>query len=232
MTSSGAIDIKGLRFGYGRGPRVLDIEQFRVATGERVMLTGASGSGKSTLLGLVAGVLAGGSGRLEVLGQDMIAASLRARDRLRADYMGYIFQNFNLVPYLSVLDNVTLPCRMSAHRAGKLERPMRESALALVSALGLPEGAHRRAVTELSVGQQQRVAAARALMGAPDLIIADEPTSSLDEDSKNDFLRLLLAQADVAEAAVLFVTHDHRLGSHFDRTVDLAAINAASREVA
>ena len=199
-----------------------------------MILAGPSGSGKSTLLGIVTGILGGASGTCRVLGRDMIALAPAARDRLRADAIGYIFQTFNLVPYLSVLDNVVMPCRLSAARAKAAGKP-KDAARDLLAALGLDAPRLARAkVTDLSIGQQQRVAAARALIGAPPLIVADEPTSALDEDARDDFLQLLLAEAGKAGSAVLFVSHDRTLTSHFDRTVSLTDINkaVAKRETA
>ena len=221
-----AVLVRDLRFAWPRQAPLLDIAALDVAAGERLLLSGPSGSGKSTLLGLVTGILSGASGECRVLGENMVTLSPEARDRLRADRLGYIFQSFNLVPYLSVLDNVLLPCRLSARRAAAAGQP-REAARALLASLGLEAARFRSKVTDLSVGQQQRVAAARALIGAPDLIIADEPTSALDEPRKHAFLDLLLAEAGKAGAAVLFVSHDPTLADRFDREIRLADINAA-----
>jgi putative ABC transport system ATP-binding protein len=156
-----------------------------------------------------------------------------ARDRFQADHMGVIFQMFNLVPYLSVVENVTLPCRFSRRRAARTTDgggPQSE-ALRLLSRLGISDPLLQRPVTDLSVGQQQRVAAARALMGAPEVIIADEPTSSLDAGHRRSFIRLLFEECDKAKATLIFVSHDTSLAPLFHRTVQLNAINqAASNE--
>ena len=220
-----AVSIENLSFGYPASPELLSIRDLTIAEGERVMLMGPSGSGKSTLLGLMTGVLSGGAGKLNVLGQDMFSLAPAKKDRLRADHIGYIFQSFNLVPYLSVVENIMLPCKLSAKRRTAVSGSLVKEATRLAGALGLSSELMKRPVTDLSIGQQQRVAAARALIGAPDLIIADEPTSSLDEAAKAEFLALLLSQSKKVGAAVLFVTHDRTLAVHFDRVVSLSEIN-------
>jgi putative ABC transport system ATP-binding protein len=215
---------------------VLLIPHLEVAAGERVFVGGASGSGKSTLLGLVGGVLQARGGSVRVLGHEFTRLRASARDRVRADGIGYIFQMFNLLPYLSVLDNVQLSCRFSAprrERAGGTAGAVRSEAARLLQRLGLedPELQHRR-VTELSIGQQQRVAAARALIGRPSLVIADEPTSSLDADARRRFIELLLSECAQAGSAVLFVSHDRSLAPAFGRQVELEQLNAAQLPVA
>lgn len=221
-----------LRFAWPGQPPLLEIDAFELQPGERLFLRGPSGSGKSTLLGLIAGVLETDTGVIQVLGKDMTQLSGSQRDRMRADHLGVIFQMFNLVPYLSVVQNVVLPCRFSrrclseATSAGGAEM----EAIRLLAGLGLDdEDLLKRKVTELSVGQQQRVAAARALIGNPSLVIADEPTSALDADSRDRFIRLLSEEAQKTGAALLFVSHDSGLAPLFDRSVDLAEINKAAR---
>jgi putative ABC transport system ATP-binding protein len=226
--SGPVIDIEGLTFAWKQGPQVLDIAAFRVEAGERVFLRGPSGSGKSTLLGLIAGVLAPQAGRVRVLGEDHGALSPSRRDRLRADHVGVIFQMFNLVPYLSVTGNVLLPLRFSPARRKAAGGDATSEAHRLLARLGLedPSLLNRR-VSDLSVGQQQRVAAARALIGAPKLIIADEPTSALDADARDRFIALLSEEVTRSGASLLFVSHDASLAPLFTRAVDLAAINRA-----
>ena len=204
----------------------LDIESLAIDAGERVFLFGPSGSGKSTLLGLLGGVLTAERGSVCVLGTDL--SSVSGRDRFRVDHVGFIFQQFNLVPYLSIVQNVLLPCRFSRKRASKAIEthgsPL-DAALHLLDSMGLGASLRGRKATELSVGQQQRVAAARALIGAPELIIADEPTSSLDADARQAFLELLERQCDRFASTLLFVSHDRQLATSFDREVNLPAIN-------
>ncbi len=215
--------IADLRFDWGTSP-CLDIAAFELAAGEQVFLYGPSGSGKSTLLNVLAGVLLPRTGELRILGESLPALSGAARDRFRADHIGLIFQQFNLIPYLSVLDNVLLPCRFSAlrrERAGD----QKQNAARLLAHLDLDASLWKRPATALSVGQQQRVAAARALIGAPELIIADEPTSALDAERQTAFLDLLIRECAVTGAALVFVSHDHRLANRFTRTLALKEIN-------
>jgi putative ABC transport system ATP-binding protein len=207
----------------------LDIPRFAVEAGERVFLHGPSGSGKSTLLGLLGGVALPEAGRVEVLGQSLAELSSSARDRLRADHIGFVFQQFNLLPWLSALDNVLLPCTFSALRKQRAGKPHAE-AERLLTHLELAPTLWAKPAAELSVGQQQRVAAARALIGRPEVLIADEPTSALDAPLQHVFVDLLLRETAAAGAALLFVSHDARLAEHFDRTVGLADINRASVE--
>lgn len=222
------VSISNLSFAWTPGNEVLDISDFQLKAGERLFLRGASGSGKSTLLGVIAGVLEAGSGEVIVLGQDLATLEPAARDRLRADHLGVIFQMFNLVPYLSVIGNVTLPLRFSPKRRAAINGNEDDEARRLLSRLGLTdETLLTRRVSDLSVGQQQRVAAARALIGGPEIVIADEPTSALDADARDQFIDLLSEEARRTGAALLFVSHDAGLATHFDRAVDLGEINRA-----
>ena len=225
------VSVSDLRFAWPGQSEILDIETLVLGAGERLFLRGPSGSGKSTLLGLIAGVLETQNGQINVLDLTISALSGSQRDRVRADHLGVIFQMFNLVPYLSVVQNVVLPCRFSKRRAQEAKQAggAEAEALRLLKRLGLDDQALlNRNVTELSVGQQQRVAAARALIGNPSLIIADEPTSALDADSRDRFIELLSEEAQKTGAALLFVSHDGALAPLFDRAVDLAEINRAA----
>ena len=204
---------------------MVDIESLRLARGERVFLRGPSGSGKSTLLNLLAGVVTPQHGTVRILGRDLSALSGAARDRFRADHIGYIFQMFNLIPYLSVIENVCLPCGFSERRRARAVRAgvgVEAEALRLLKHLDMGDAeVLRRPVTELSVGQQQRVAAARALVGAPELVIADEPTSSLDSDRRAAFLELLFRQCERENTALIFASHDASLAPLFDRAIEV-----------
>lgn len=227
------IDITALEFRWRlEAPTVLTIDALQVAPGERLFIKGPSGSGKSTLLSLLSGVTTAVAGTVVVMGQELGRLSSVERDHFRADHIGYIFQMFNLIPYLSVVDNVLLPCRFSARRrANALQggNDLEMEARRLLRHLDLDHpDLHRRAVTTLSVGQQQRVAAARALIGAPELLIADEPTSSLDADRCESFIRLLFDECRGVGATLIFVSHDASLEHLFDRTVNLAEINKAT----
>jgi putative ABC transport system ATP-binding protein len=230
------LDIDNLMFRWPRARSAcLDIPRFRVARGERVFLFGPSGSGKTTLLGLIGGVLVAQSGNVRILTTTLNKVPAAARDRFRVDHIGFVFQQFNLLPHLSVLDNVLLPCRFSARRRSRATAAgltLQQEAQRLFTHLDLDPELHRRAVSALSVGQQQRAAVARALIGQPDLIIADEPTSALDAERQDGFLNLLLRECDAAGTTVLFVSHDRRLAARFDRTVALSDINRAAAQEA
>jgi putative ABC transport system ATP-binding protein len=221
-----AILIDGLGFRWPRGQSWgLDLPRFELARGERLFLAGPSGSGKTSLLSLITGIVRPACGRLCVLGTPLDTLHGGARDRFRADHFGIVFQLFNLLPYLSVLDNVLLGCRFSPLRtaaaAARGGSPTAEAAR-LLGRLGLGEPSlQRRPATELSVGQQQRVAAARALIGSPPIVIADEPTSALDGERRQEFLALLLEEVTLAGSALLFVSHDRTLARDFDREVTL-----------
>ncbi len=232
---STALKLRDVSFAYVKNqPPVISISSMEVAARERVFLRGASGSGKSTLLGLIAGILSAQSGSVEVLGENPQSMSAAQRDSFRAERLGVIFQIFNLLPYLPVGANVTLPCRFSARRskAAQAAGGVDAEARRLLGRLGLDaEAMWSRRPTDLSVGQQQRVAAARALIGRPGLILADEPTSALDADSRDAFISLLNEECDAAGAALIFVSHDASLASHFDRSLDLADINSAMEAV-
>ena len=234
-----AVAIQNLQFAWPRrpwtagsqanpAPSILKIAHFTLAKGEKLFLKGASGSGKSTLLQLIAGVLTPTAGEITVLGQAISQLSAGKRDQFRADHLGFVFQLFNLLGFLSVADNVLLPCRFSklrAQRALTQGSSLTNAAAQLLAALGLPDSVRDQAVNRLSVGQQQRVALARALIGAPGLIICDEPTSAIDVEHRERFMQLLLAQVEKSGAALLFVSHDPSLERYFDRTVHLADIN-------
>ena len=216
------------RFAWTPGNTILAIHELTVEQGQTLFLKGPSGSGKSTLLGIIGGVLKADSGSVDVLGQDFTTLSGARRDRLRADHIGFIFQMFNLLPYLSVRDNVTLPCRFSPYRATRAARQAGDvatEAQRLLTHLGLEEELWERSVTALSIGQQQRVAAARALIGGPKLVIADEPTSALDTDTRANFIELLLSECRASASTLVFVSHDRSLGQFFDLDLELTDIN-------
>lgn len=229
------VALRNVHFRWPGAPALcLDLPELTLQAGERVFLYGPSGSGKSTLLSLIGGVVKAAAGSVAVMGAELGALSPSARDRHRADHLGFIFQQFNLIPYLTARDNIRLAGRFSAARRsriaaagntpdGEIER--------LAGHLDLSAALLDRPAAELSVGQQQRVAAARALLGRPPLIVADEPTSALDADRQRAFLDLLLAECREVGAALLFVSHDTRLASHFDRQLALGQINRAGRDL-
>ncbi|QBL41075.1 ATP-binding cassette domain-containing protein [Stenotrophomonas sp. ASS1] len=226
MSTPAVIALEDVQFGYATR-LVLDIPQLLIEQGSSVLLRGVSGGGKSTLLGLLAGVLLPGRGRVEVAGHALQMMRGAARDRFRADYLGVIFQQFNLLPFLSVRDNIALGLRFSRLRSARISGPLDAEIARLLQALQLnPELMQRRAGT-LSVGQQQRVAAARALIGRPAVLLADEPTSALDREAATAFLQLMSVQCQAAGTTVLVVSHDDSLQPLFDRTIALSQINHA-----
>jgi putative ABC transport system ATP-binding protein len=226
------IELSDLTFSWPGHPLLLDIPGFELLPGETLFLKGPSGSGKTTLLGLLGGVQQPDDGSIRLLGQDLSKLSAGARDRFRVDHTGYIFQQFNLLPFLSVRENVELPCHFSKVRAGRAKQrhgSVEAATTTLLAHLGLKDPAmlNRRA-DSLSIGQQQRVAAARALIGQPELVIADEPTSALDADAREAFIRLLFAECREAGASLLFVSHDQSLAPLFDRHLSLSELNRAA----
>ncbi len=224
-----AVELSALRFSYKTGRDVLAIDSLRIDRGETVFLHGPSGSGKTTLLGLLAGVLQATSGSVRVLGEDFSAMSGGARDAFRARHLGYVFQMFNLIPYLPVRENILLPVRLEPARRARLAgRTLDDAVRDIASQLDIEQYLDSP-IAELSVGQQQRVAAARALMGSPEVVIADEPTSALDTDRRERFLALLFASCEKARATLVFVSHDHTLMPLFSRTVELMEINRAAK---
>ena len=228
MSTNPVLQVRDLRFGYNPGQTLIDIGSFNIRKGESVFLRGPSGSGKSTLLGLIGGVLTPDTGSVAICGQDITEIPAGRRDQIRADHLGIIFQQFNLLPYLSIIQNCVLPCRFSTSRKQRaIERHETVIAAAknLVRSLGLFEDHLSRPVGELSVGQQQRVAVARALIGGPDLIIADEPTSALDHNNRDKFIELLNSQREAFGSSLLFVSHDNTLAAHFDRAESLTNLN-------
>ena len=224
------IDLNNVCFRWKKsGSMLLDISEFRLKQNEHLFLQGPSGSGKSTLLSLVGGIIISESGTLKILGQEIWDLSRSGRDAFRVDHIGFIFQLFNLLPYLSIVENVMLPLRFSnirAKRAGRTKLDRLNEAQRLLKALGLEEQQEEKSpVIELSVGQQQRVAAARALIGSPELIIADEPTSALDTDLRDSFLKLLFEECNKSGSTLLFVSHDSTLSQYFKNKISISELN-------
>ncbi|ENM5741950.1 ABC transporter ATP-binding protein [Vibrio metoecus] len=226
--ASSVIELNEVVFGWpGASTPTLEIAHLQVAKGEHLFVKGPSGCGKSTLLSLLTGINLATRGSVALLGCDMRTLSASQRDRFRADHIGYIFQQFNLLPYLSVLDNVTLPCHFSALRKQQVSGSLPQKAQSLLERLHLPNALLNKPVTELSIGQQQRVAAARALIGEPKLIIADEPTSALDFDNREAFIALLREEAERVGSTLVFVSHDPTLEKLFERSIHLPTLNRA-----
>lgn len=225
-----AIALRDVEFRWSpRTPPVLDIPELTIAAGEHVFLLGPSGSGKSTLINLLAGISRPTRGEVQLLEQPVSRWRGNRRDRFRVDHVGLIFQQFNLLPYLTVLQNTLLPCWFSARRrnGAAVHDDIHESARLLLRGLGLDESLWHQRVTALSVGQQQRVAAARALIGQPELIIADEPTSALDADTRDAFIQLLFEHASAS--TIVFVSHDRSLAPLFQRTLSMRSFNRVAQ---
>jgi putative ABC transport system ATP-binding protein len=220
-----AIELEAVRFRYDRGAEILHIPWLSIERQARVFLYGPSGSGKTTLLGLLAGVLRATAGSVRVLGQDLMGLTPAQRDAFRGVHIGYIFQLFNLIPYLSVAENISLPCRLHRRRCDRLNgQPLHEAVGQIAERLGIAPLLCRH-VTDLSVGEQQRVAAARALLGSPEVILADEPTSALDLDHRQRFLELLFECSDEAGSTLIFVSHDRTLLPMFQQALALPAVD-------
>ncbi len=225
-----ALQIENLSFRWPRAQHdTLGIGSMSLDAGESLFLHGPSGCGKSTLLSAIAGVVAVPKDAVRIAEQDIGTLRGGARDRFRADHIGMIFQVFNLIPWLSALENVLLPCTYSLRRRDRAGDKPAGTANRLLDELGMSDPALiSKLANELSVGQQQRVAAARALIGRPDLILADEPTSALDEMAKSAFVDLLARECAAAGTALLFVSHDRSLERYFDRSVDFRELNRGS----
>lgn len=212
----------------GRASFTLHVPKLTLRQSETVLLLGESGSGKSTLLSLICGTVSADSGHIFVAGADISKLSAGKRDSFRAEQIGLIFQQFNLLPFASVKDNILLPLNFAPKRRKRVTN-LHLEAERLCDELGLSDDLIMARAGTLSVGQQQRVAAARALIGAPPLIIADEPTSSLDAATQTVFLSLLFSQARANGSTLLMVSHDARLSNQFDRVIHMSEIIQTER---
>lgn len=219
-----AIALRELSFAWPGQAPILKIPELTLAPGERLFLYGPSGSGKTSLLNLLAGVNLPTEGELAVLGQSLSALSARQRDKFRARHLGIVFQQFNLIPYLSLYDNI----RLAAHFAGLPKALLEERLGSLLSALNLPAELGSRPASQLSMGQQQRVAVARAMIAHPEILLADEPSSALDTEHRDAFMQLLLEQVAAEHCTLVLVSHDASLARHFDRRIDMRELSAVS----
>ena len=208
----------------GEAHTVLDVPEFTLDAGQHVALRGASGTGKTTFLNCIAGILRPDQGDIELAGQNIAVASEGHRDQLRARHIGYIFQTFNLLQGYTCLENVLLG--MSFSGQAKIQ-----AAAAILKRVGLSDRMDYRP-SELSVGQQQRVAVARALANRPLLVLADEPTGNLDPQNAREALQLIREVCKENQAALLLVSHDQAVLDQFEDSLDLAEINQAAKEVA
>ena len=226
MTGS-IIHLQDVRFRWPeQDSDLLYIPELIVEQGEHLFIQGPRGSGKTTLLNLLTGINQPNSGSVTVLGTPLERLSNSRRDQFRADHLGVIFQQFNLLPYLSLLENVELPCGFSQRKkanAGDIEA----TALRLLAHLNINDSLLSQPVSKLSDGQQQRTAVARALIGSPEIVIADEPTSALDSANRDRFLELLFRETEEQGGTLIFVSHDQHIASKFEQVLDLTQINRA-----
>mgnify|MGYP001357388820 FL=1 len=218
------IKIESLRFQWSKNNNFkIFVPKLEVGKGKKVLFLGESGSGKTTLLSLICGFLEPLSGSISI--NDKIISDLTStnKDAYRSDNIGIIFQQFNLLPYANVIDNIILPLYFSKQRSKKVKNKI-NSAMNLCDQLRLPESILNQKASNLSVGQQQRVAVARALIGSPSIIVADEPTSSLDTEAQELFLDLMFDQISKNSSTLLMVSHDKSLTNYFDQVIDINEI--------
>lgn len=223
-----AIALKQLRFHYPNRPkqRILDIPTWTVPDGTKVFIHGPSGGGKSTLLNLLGGLLSPTEGTMQILGHTLNTMSRRQRDRFRAQHIGFVFQQFNLIPYLSAIDNIQLAAHFAkANSKDQIKATTNE----LLNELNIAPADRHIPTRHLSIGQQQRVAIARALINKPSLLIADEPTSSLDSANRESFMNLLMNMVDKQNMTLVFVSHDLSLKQHFTQVHCLDDFNQKER---
>jgi putative ABC transport system ATP-binding protein len=219
------IRIDSLSFTYPDAGFLLRIPALHVAPGEKVAVIGPSGSGKTTLLNLVAGILVPQQGRVDCAGVKVSALGDRERRDFRISKIGFVFQDFELLDYLDVLDNILHPYRITS--ALRLTTEIRQRAAALAQQMDIGDKLHRL-VDHLSQGEKQRVAICRALLPSPKLVLADEATGNLDPRNKGHILELLFHSVEAHDATLLAVTHDHELLPHFDRIVDFSDFRSAA----
>ena len=215
------VKIESLRFQWSKNNNFkIFVPKLEVGRGKKVLFLGESGSGKTTLLSLICGFLEPLSGSISI--NDKIISDLTStnKDAYRSDNIGIIFQQFNLLPYANVIDNIILPLYFSKQRSKKVENKI-NAAMNLCDQLRLPESILNQKASNLSVGQQQRVAVARALIGSPSIIVADEPTSSLDTEAQELFLDLMFDQISKNSSTLLMVSHDKSLTNYFDQVIDI-----------
>ena len=218
------VKIESLRFQWSKNNNFkIFVPKLEVGRGKKVLFLGESGSGKTTLLSLICGFLEPLSGSITI--NDKIISDLTStnKDAYRSDNIGIIFQQFNLLPYANVIDNIILPLYFSKQRSKKVENKI-NAAMNLCDQLRLPESILNQKASNLSVGQQQRVAVARALIGSPSIIVADEPTSSLDTEAQELFLDLMFDQISKNSSTLLMVSHDKSLTNYFDQVIDINEI--------
>jgi putative ABC transport system ATP-binding protein len=223
-----AIELSNVNYRYDKGSLQSDlsISDWQVPVGQKLFLRGESGSGKTTLLNLIAGVLVPDDGDIRLLGERFSSLSARKRDVFRAKHIGVVYQQFNLIPFLSVLKNVQLAAHFGATPSVQVETTLAE----LLPKLALSTDCLSKQASHLSVGQQQRIAIARALINHPDILLVDEPTSALDAAARDSFMEVLIELCDKFNTTLLFVSHDAYLQQYFKDVIDIAQLNSAQGE--
>jgi putative ABC transport system ATP-binding protein len=223
-----AIELSNVSYRYDKNRSQLDlsISDWQVPAGRKLFLRGESGSGKTTVLNLIAGVLVPDAGDIRLLGERFSTLSARKRDVFRAKHIGVVYQQFNLIPFVSVLKNVQLAAHFGATSPDQVESTLAE----LLPKLALSTDCLSKPAGHLSVGQQQRIAIARALINHPDILLVDEPTSALDAMARDSFMEVLIELCDKFNTTLLFVSHDTYLQQYFKDVIDIAQLNSAQGE--
>ena len=218
-----SLSISNLVFSYSASKTepVLRIKKWELDAGDTVFIQGPSGSGKSTFLNILCGMLPVTQGEVSLFDTRLDQLNSRQRDQFRANNIGYVFQQFNLIHYLDVVDNVRLARQFSNTKTANGEQDIEQ----LLSTLNIDSQHWYKPANNLSIGQQQRVAIARAFINQPKLLIVDEPTSSLDHKNRDDFMSLLMKKVDDTNATLIIVSHDQTLSSYFSRVESIAGIN-------
>lgn len=218
------LELEDVCFSYTNCQPVISISDWQVRAGQQLFLHGPSGCGKTTLLNLLTGMLMPSHGSIRLLNETLTSLRGSQRDRFRAHHIGVVFQQFNLISYLSVADNI----RLAAHFGKRRSKNIDQDTASLLEQLQMPTRLLKQRADSLSVGQQQRVAIARALINHPEILVVDEPTSALDEAASEAFMKLLLSLSRANNSTLLFVSHDHRLAADFDEMVSLPELNRAN----
>ena len=217
------ISIKNLKYKIGQNINFsLNIKNFKLNKSDSILIYGESGLGKSTFLNLLSGTISPQKGNIDILGTNISNTSSSIKDKIRGDHFGIVFQTFNLLPYVSVKNNILLG---KAYSSIKQSKSNNDEIKELMDKLSLNyEDLINRKAYELSIGQQQRVAVARALIGKPEIILADEPTSALDKSNQKEFINLLFKSIDENEQGLIMVSHDHKLSNKFKKVKNITEI--------